>query len=82
MYLLTQSNNGISAMDLTRQLGVSYNSAWMVKQRLMQAMREREDSQPLRGIFEFDGAYLGGETCGDKRVTDGRKGSCETPGLS
>ena len=64
MYLLTQSKNGISAMDLERQLGVGYNSAWMVKHKLMQAMREREDSQPLRGIVELDDAYLGGETSG------------------
>ncbi|MDE0110410.1 MAG: hypothetical protein OXN96_21605 [Bryobacterales bacterium] len=44
-------------MDLKRQLGVSYNSAWMIKHKLMQAMREREDSQPLRGIVELDDAY-------------------------
>ena len=30
IYLLTQSKNGISAMDLMRQLGVSYNTAWML----------------------------------------------------
>ena len=67
MYLLTQSKNGISAMDLKRQLGVSYNSAWMVKHKLMQAMREREDSQPLRGVVELDHAYLGGQTSGVQR---------------
>ncbi len=33
MYLLTQSKNGISAMGLKRQLGVSYNTAWRVKHR-------------------------------------------------
>ena len=64
MYLLTQSKNGISAMDLKRQLGVSYNSAWVAKHKLMQAMREREDSQPLRGIVELNDAYLGGEASG------------------
>ncbi len=42
------------------KLGVSYNSA-------MQTMREREDSQPLRGIVDLDDAYLGGETSGGKR---------------
>ena len=31
MYLVTQSKNGISTMDLKRQLGVSCNTAWMVK---------------------------------------------------
>ena len=61
MYLLTQSKNAISAMDLKRQLGVSYNSAWRVKHKLMQAMRGSEDCQLLRGIVELDDAYLGGE---------------------
>ena len=42
------------------KLGVSFSSA-------MQAMREREHSQPLRGIVELDDAYLGGETSGGKR---------------
>ncbi len=50
MYLLTQTKNGISALELHRQLGVSYNTAWGMKHKLMQAMKERDDSQPLRGV--------------------------------
>ena len=42
MYLLTQSKNGLSAMALGRQLGVSYNTAWSLKHKLMQVMKERE----------------------------------------
>ena len=61
LYLVTQSKNGISAMELKRQLGVSYNTAWLLKHKLMQAMRERDDSQPLLGTVELDDAYLGGE---------------------
>lgn len=76
IYLLIQSKNGISAMDLKRQLGVSYNTAWMLKHKLMQTMRERDDSQPLRGIVELDDAYLGGETSGGKR---GRGAARKTP---
>src|SRR5690554_4131780 len=49
IYLLTQSKTGLSAMALSRQLGVSYNTAWLVKQKLMQTMRERDDSRPLTG---------------------------------
>ena len=65
IYVLTQSKNGISAMDLKRQLGVSYNTtAWMLKHKLMQTMRERDDSQPLRDIVELDDAYLGGGPAG------------------
>ena len=67
MYLVTQSKNGISAMGLKRQLGVSYNTAWAVKHKLMQAMRELDDSQPLQGTVELDDAYLGGEASGGGR---------------
>ena len=42
MYLLTQTKNGVSALELSRQLGLSYNSAWRMKQKLMQAMKELE----------------------------------------
>ena len=76
IYLLSQSKNGISATDLKRQLGVSYNTAWMLKHTLMQTMRERDDRRPLRGIVEFDDVYLGGETSGGKR---GRGAERKTP---
>ncbi len=77
LYLVTQSKNGISAMELKRQLGVSYNTAWLLKHKLMQAMRERDDSQPLLGTVELDDAYLGGEApAGGKR---GRGAGGKTP---
>ncbi|MGQ7848840.1 IS1595 family transposase [Granulosicoccus sp. 3-233] len=61
MYHLTQSKNGVSAMELMRRLGVSYNTAWLVKQKLMQTMKEREASRKLTDRIEIDDAYLGGE---------------------
>src|SRR5215475_6113184 len=42
MYLLSQAKNGISGLELSRALGVSYNSAWLIKHKLMQVMAERE----------------------------------------
>ena len=47
-------------MDLKCQLGVSYNTAWMLTHKLMQTMRERDDSHPLRGLVDMDNADLGG----------------------
>ena len=47
--LLTESKNGISATYLKRRLSVRYHTAWSVKQELMRAMQERDESQPLRG---------------------------------
>jgi hypothetical protein len=42
MYLLTLQKNAISALELLRQLGVSYPTAWSVKHKLLQAMLERD----------------------------------------
>ena len=67
MYLLTQSKNGISALELRRQLGITYNAAWRMKHKLMQVMKERDDSRPLTGIVQLDDAYWGGERRGGKR---------------
>lgn len=64
MQLLTQAKNNVSALELKRQLGVSYASAWLVKHKLMQAMRVREARRTLTGRVEMDDAYLGGERPG------------------
>lgn len=76
LYLITQGKKGISAMQLHRQLGISYNAAWRMKQKLMQVMLERDFDQPLSGFVELDDAYLGGERTGSKR---GRGAADKTP---
>lgn len=67
MHLLTQSKNNVSALELMRHLGVSYKTAWLVKHKLMEAMRVREAPRQLDGRVEMDDAYLGGELAGGKR---------------
>ena len=61
MHLLTQAKNNVSALELSRHLGVSYNSAWLIKHKLLQVMEEREQNRELHGRVEIDDAYLGGE---------------------
>jgi hypothetical protein len=61
MQLLTQAKNNVSALELKRQLGVSYGSAWLIKHKLMEAMRVREQGRELDGRVEIDDAFLGGE---------------------
>jgi ribosomal protein L37AE/L43A len=67
MHLLTQSKNNVSALELKRHLGVCYKSAWLMKHKLMEVMRQREDSRVLDGRVEIDDAYLGGERSGGRR---------------
>ncbi|MGH6628459.1 MAG: IS1595 family transposase [Burkholderiales bacterium] len=66
MQLLTQSKNNVAALELMRQLGVSYRTAWLLKHKIMQAMRVREAHRALDGRVEMDDAYLGGERAGGK----------------
>ncbi len=47
-----------------RRLGVSYNTAWMLKQKLMQVMKDREAGKTLTDRVEMDDAYIGGERPG------------------
>jgi len=66
VYLLTQSKNNVSALELTRTLGICYRSAWRLKHKLTQVMLEREDRRILSGRVEIDDAYFGGERRGGK----------------
>ena len=42
MYHLTPSENGVSALELSRRLGVLYDTAWQLEHELMQVMKERD----------------------------------------
>jgi ribosomal protein L37AE/L43A len=67
MHLLTQAKNNVSALELRRHLGVCYKTAWLMKHKLMEVMRLREDTRQLDGRVEIDDAYLGGEHPAGKR---------------
>jgi len=66
MHLLTQAKNNVAALELKRHLGVCYKTAWLMKHKLMEVMRVREDTRELDGRVEIDDAYLGGERSGGK----------------
>ncbi|MBF0353508.1 MAG: IS1595 family transposase [SAR324 cluster bacterium] len=79
IYLITQNKVGISSLALARQLGVSQNTSWRVKHKLMQVMLERDNGKQLKNRIEIDDAYLGGERHGGKR---GRGADGKTPFLA
>lgn len=79
IHLLTQSKTGLSAMELKRQLGVNYDTAWKMKHKLLQAMKESEDKSKIGGIVQLDDVYWGGERRGGKR---GRGAGGKTPFLA
>ena len=67
IHWVTQAKTGLSALALMRHIGVAYNTAWAVKQKIMQAMKERDDGKPLGGVVQLDDVYWGGERRGGKR---------------
>jgi hypothetical protein len=65
-YLIGQAKTGISSLELSRHLGVKYDTAWLLHNKILRAMTEREDAYALRGKIQMDDAYLGGERPGGK----------------
>ena len=58
-YLLMTSRKGISAMQLSKEIDVSYPTAWYILHRLRLACGN--DMEALRGVVEVDEVYLGGK---------------------
>ena len=66
IFLIGQSKNNVSAMELYRHLKISYTAAWRMKHKLMQVMLEQEADRKLQGDVVIDDAYLGGERPGKR----------------
>jgi hypothetical protein len=66
LYLLTQTKNGMAALELMRHLGVCHRTAWRIKHKVMEAMAARDAGRQLGGLVQIDDAYLGGEHPGGK----------------
>ena len=61
IYFITQSKVSVSALSLKRTTGVSYNTALLMKHKIQQVMKERDDSKPLTQFIQVDDAYWGGK---------------------
>jgi transposase-like protein len=61
-HLLVASKKGMSALQISRMLGVTYKTAWFMCHRLREAMKD--DGSPLGGegkTVEADEAFVGGK---------------------
>lgn len=61
IYLITQSKDGISTLNLSRCLGISANASLRLKHKLQQVMKEADDARPLHTMIQLDDAYWGGK---------------------
>ena len=65
-WFVTSSKNGISALELQRQLGFgSYETAWAWLHKLRRAM-VRPDRDRLHGVVEVDETFVGGRSTGKR----------------
>ena len=76
IYLMTQCKNGISQLELSRQVGVSSNTGALMYHKIAQVMLKRNDDKPISGDIDLDDAYWGGKNPGGKR---GRGSENKTP---
>jgi hypothetical protein len=62
IYLCAQDKGGISATRLSKQVDISYPTAWFVLQRMRLAMQTRDENLTLAGYIELDEAFFGGRS--------------------
>jgi transposase-like protein len=63
MALMAEAKKGVSALQVSRHIGVAYKTAWHLCHRIRKAMQELETA-PLGGqgqVLEIDESYLGGK---------------------
>ena len=56
-------------------LGVSYNSAWLLQQKIIHALNQDDQQHKLEGVIHVDDGYLGGHRPGVR----GRGAAGKTP---
>ena len=61
MYFMTTAKNDVAALELMRHLDVTWDCAWLMKQKLMEVMFQRNSMYKLEGDIQIDNAYQGGE---------------------
>ncbi|MCF2513666.1 IS1595 family transposase [Sphingomonas sp. G124] len=62
-HLMAASKKGMSALQMSRMLGITYKSAWFLCHRIREAMDKANDTGPLGGpgkVIESDEAFVGG----------------------
>jgi transposase-like protein len=61
IWLLASTKKAPSAAELSRQLGVTVKTAWLMRRKISQAMARREGEFMLCGIVELDEGFIGGK---------------------
>lgn len=77
IYLVASDKGGISALRISKHLGVSWITARNMLRKIRKAMAHRDSIYRLANIIEFDDTYVGGKRAGKR----GRGAEGKTPVL-
>lgn len=67
IYLSAHDKRGVSANFISKEIEVSYWVAWLMLQKIREAMGERDNNYLLNGIVEVDESFFGAPTEGGRR---------------
>ena len=77
IFMVAHDKRGVSAAKLSRDIGVSPPTAWLMLHKIRKAMADRDAGYVLSKIVEIDDAYFGAPDEGGKRG----RGTDKTPGV-
>src|SRR3989344_4292088 len=77
LFLIAFDKRGLSALLLAEELGLRYETAWAMLQRVRRAMAKRDEAYKLRGYVEIDEMFIGFPSKAKKRG----RGTEKTPVL-
>ena len=64
IFLMSNSKNGIAALELQRHIGTTYKTAWRMCHQIRELMAE--EVATMRGTVEVDETYVGGKRPGKR----------------
>lgn len=84
LHLLTSSKKGISSLQISREVGITYKSAWFMTHRIREAMTEILSEPSLGGSgtsVEVDETYVGGKPRPGGKPSKSGRGTNKKPVL-
>jgi hypothetical protein len=70
IWFAVNSAKGKAALQLSREIGVQYKTAWVLLMKLRETIAARRDTMVLEGEVEIDGKYAGGHIRPENKAED------------